>query len=150
MPKKISLIIAIFLLTFISLTAAFAASPLIAQVPLNPDLKPEFATDFNNIVDQSATGYGNYVLQIIAGSLIYIAGPLAVLMIAYAGWNYVNARGDQNKLEESKKTIIWASLGLAAIIISYSIVSNIISIILSTTNTVQPPPPPANLEEDRK
>jgi len=138
MQKKLFLIIATFILTFFSFSFALAASTLIAQVPLNPELKPEYATNFTNIADKSAAGYGNYVLQIVAGSLIYVAGPLAVLMIAFGGWSYVNARGDQTKLEEAKKTLIWASLGLAAIIISYTVVSNVINIILSTTNTVKP------------
>lgn len=149
MQKKLFLII---ILTFLSFNCALAASTFVAQVPLNPDLKPEHATNFTTIADKSAAGYGNFVLQLVAGSLIYIAGPLAVLMIAFGGWSYVNARGDQTKLEEAKKTLIWAALGLAAIIISYSVVSIVINLILGTTNTVQPASPPTNspaIEENK-
>ncbi len=111
---------------------AMGSSVLIAQVTLNPELQPKYATTFQISSDQSSAGLANYILQIIAGSLIYVAGPLGVLMIAVGGFLYVNARGDQTKLEEAKKTIIWAVVGLAAIMISYALVKTVIDTLLIT------------------
>lgn len=76
----------------------------------------------------------NVVLQLIAGSLIYLAGPVAILIIAVGGIQYITAHGDQNQLEGAKKTITWALIGLAIIIVSYAIVWNIINLLESTVS----------------
>ncbi len=118
----------------------------LAQVKLNPDLKPEFAPSFTVSGGGRAQG-ALVILQIIAGSLIYIAGPLAVLMIVWGGSGYVTSRGDQNAMDGAKKTITWAILGLLVIMISYVLVTNVIILVRSTgetpaTTTEQPSPAP--------
>lgn len=119
----------------------------LAQVKMDQNLKPEFAPTFN--VESSNRAQGAIViLQIIAGSLIYAAGPLAVLMIAVGGLRYVASHGDQNQMDGAKKTITYAVVGLALIIVSYSIVVSIITVVSQTgqatttqtgTQTTSPP-----------
>jgi flagellar basal body-associated protein FliL len=106
----------------------------IAQVTLEEDLRPPNATNFqlDTSSTQSRAAIGNIVLQLIAGSLIYAAGPFAVLMIAIGGFRYVISHGDQTQMDGAKKTITWAIIGLIVIILSYAIVTNIIKIASST------------------
>jgi hypothetical protein len=99
---------------------------------LDTQLKPQYAANIPASKGGSRADPINIVLQLIAGSLIYAAGPIAVLMIAIGGFRYVISRGDQNQMEGAKKTIMWAVIGLMIIIISYSIIISVISIIGET------------------
>ncbi len=132
MKKIIKKIFALSLISFILFVALPMAS--FAAVQENPELKPEFAADIINRAGSRANAV-NIILQLIAGSLIYAAGPLAVLMIAWGGSSYVTSHGDQTKMEAAKKTIMWAIFGLLIIVVSYAIVTNII-VIISTTGHV--------------
>lgn len=107
---------------------ASAKSDLFAQVSIQEDLKPQYAPSIES-KSGDRTAPVSIVLQLIAGSLIYVAGPLAVLMIAIGGLRYVTSRGDQNAMEEAKKTIMWAVIGLIVIILSFAIVTNVISVL---------------------
>lgn len=75
--------------------------------------------------------YGRFILQLIAGSLLYFAGPVAILFIAIGGTSYIIAHGKQESMEKAKKTITWAIIGLTVIIFSYAIIRAVISNILA-------------------
>lgn len=104
------------------------------QIP--PGLRPEGVTHIPIAAGpQGEAVIVNVILQLIAGSLIYLAGPLAILIIAFGGVQYITAHGDQNQLEGAKKTITWAIIGLCVIIVSYAIVWNIINIMETTISS---------------
>jgi hypothetical protein len=122
------------LLATISLALALIAANMPAAsavVEIDPNLHPEYAPV---VVIQGGTeaDYGNYFLQLIAGGLLYLAGPVAILFIAVSGFRYVTSHGDQTALEEAKKTLTWAIIGLVVVILSYAIVRVVIGIILQT------------------
>lgn len=110
-----------------------------AQVVMNPELKPEFAANITPPEGANRAGMINILLQLAAGALIYAAGPIAVLMIAVGGFRYVVARGDQTQMEEAKKTITWAIIGLFVIIVSWAIVTNVIATLQGTDIIEQRP-----------
>ncbi|MFC1750862.1 hypothetical protein ACFL2V_18880 [Pseudomonadota bacterium] len=128
-------------LTKILVIATFVllALPLIASaqgggtpgVHLDPSLQPTHAVNvqISGEGEQNQAVLVNIILQVIAGSLIYMAGPLAVLILAFGGVQYVTSHGDQNMMEGAKKTITWAIVGLGVIMVSYAIVWNIIRIL---------------------
>jgi hypothetical protein len=131
MMKKL-LLLNIFSILF-ALFLPFCAQ---AQVQLDPNLRPGYAANIEAPGGNRAA-VTNAILQLIAGGLIYAAGPMAVLIIAWGGLQYVTSHGDQTKMENAKKTIMWAIIGLLVIIISWAVVSNIITIIAETgTGTV--------------
>lgn len=76
------------------------------------------------------------ILQIIAGALLYFAAPIAIIMISFNAFNMVMFGAESEKLEQSKKGLTWAALGLLAIILSYSITRAIIGFVI---NAAQPP-----------
>jgi hypothetical protein len=124
-----------------------SVSPVSAQVTIDDTLHPQYAPVV--VIEgknKSAADYGNYFLQLIAGGLLYLAAPTAVLFIAISGFRYVTSRGDQNAIEEAKKTLEWAIIGLIVVIFSYAAVRIIISTVLSTptaTQTVTSPTAPS-------
>ncbi len=106
-----------------------------AQVKLDPTLKPDYLPNFTvNSTSQAGLGVG--ILQLLAGSLIYLAGPIAILMIAIGGLRYVVSHGEDNQMEGAKKTITWAIIGLLVIIVSWLLVRNVIRIVSQTGQAV--------------
>lgn len=63
---------------------------------------------------------------IINNILMPIGGVIAVLMIMYAGFLYVTARGNSTKIEAAHKALFWAVIG-AAILLGAWVISQAIS-----------------------
>lgn len=63
----------------------------------------------------------NYIISIIA--------IVAVVMIIYAGYLYVSSSGDEKKLGQAKSLILYAVIGLIVVVVSYSIVGFVNSLI---------------------
>ena len=61
-------------------------------------------------------------IQDVLGIMFGIAGALALLMITYAGVNYITSDGDPQKTSKAKYAIIVALVGLAIAIIGESLV----------------------------
>lgn len=125
--KKTLATIAILIFSIPCLVMA-SGNNLLAQVQLNPDLKPQYAAGIET-KDKTPTSTANYILQMLAGSLIYLAGPLGITFLAYGGLRYVTSHGDQTQMETAKKTITYAIVGLIVIVFSWAIVVNVITII---------------------
>lgn len=133
--KKLTTLFYLLIITA-ALTIPLCNNFAFAQVVINPDLRPTNAvympvskTGTSETAMSSAANVANTILQLIAGSLIYAAGPLAVLMIAVGGFRYVISHGDQTQMEAAKKNITWAIIGLFVIMVSWIIVSSIIRIL---------------------
>jgi len=65
---------------------------------------------------------------VIVTVLFGIAGALAVGMIIYAGIKMTMSQGDSSKVEQEKKTITYAVIGLIVVIASYAIVRLIVEV----------------------
>lgn len=104
-------------------------STLFAAVTLPDDLKPTYAPDVKIVEGGNEASYVNYFLQLLAGSLLYLAAPVAVLIIAVSGLRYVISHGDDGQIENAKKTLMFAVIGLVAIMLSFAIVQAVIRIL---------------------
>lgn len=120
----------------ILVTLGTASPAAIAAVELDPNLHPEYAPVVV-LKGGNEADYGNYFLQLIAGGLLYLAGPTAILIIAISGLRYVTSHGDENAMEGAKKTLEWAIIGLIVIILSYSVIRVVITTVLQTASTNQ-------------
>lgn len=56
-----------------------------------------------------------------------IAGGIALIVIALAGFRFVIANGDPQSIAKAKNTIIYASLGLIICLVGYSIITFVIN-----------------------
>ena len=74
------------------------------------------------------------ILQIISGALLYFAAPVAVIMIAAAGWSMIAGGAETDKVDQAKKNLTWSVVGLAIIILSYSLVRAVINFILQAAD----------------
>jgi hypothetical protein len=51
------------------------------------------------------------LLTTVLNSLIYILFPIIVLMIVYTGFLFVSAQGNESKLSEAKRALVWTVIG---------------------------------------
>jgi len=58
------------------------------------------------------------LLDRIASYLIALAIPVASLAIAYGAWQMMASEGNVEKIEEAKRTIRWAIIGLIIVILA--------------------------------
>lgn len=100
-----------------------------ARLGLPEELRPDNAPTIkieNKDKPGNEADYGNFILQLLAGSLLYLAGPLAILFIAFGGSSYITAHGKQEQMEKAKKTIMYAIIGLLVVVFSYIIIQAVI------------------------
>ena len=55
-----------------------------------------------DIVSQTGTILGG-----IANLMLYFAGPVAIFMIVYAGWQIITANGQEEKLKKGKRLLVY-------------------------------------------
>lgn len=75
----------------------------------------------------------NEILQFAINLILYASGSVAVFFLVLGGVRYITSFGDQEMMDGAKKTIKYAVIGLMAIILSYAIVTNVISLIYRST-----------------
>lgn len=144
MIKKISttiLLTIILSLTF-CMSSAFAFKIDDSYAPDNTPFTDNDTFDFKSENAETAT---IKLLQMIAGALLFFAAPLAVIMIAWAALDMVIGGAESEKLEQSKKHLTWTIIGLILIIISYSAVRFVLTIVVdadipASTAAGQPAP----------
>ncbi len=88
------------------------------------DINQKVAEQVKNADDEQAAAVSavNIVIQYVANLLLFVAAPLAVLFIARAGSDYAFAMGDETKVENAKRELTWALLGLLLVMFAYLIV----------------------------
>jgi type IV secretory pathway VirB2 component (pilin) len=69
------------------------------------------------------------IIIIILGTL----GTIFVILIIIAGFQWMTASGDSEKVDEAKDRIKNSVIGIVIILASYAIVNFVIKVILSTT-----------------
>lgn len=128
----------IFLLTICLFLIGIWTPAALAQQGYGIPVKPELAP-LTDIATGSSEASLNVVLQIIAGGLIYIAAPIAILMIAFYGLRLSGSFAGQEDIDGAKKGVQWAIAGLVIIMLSVVIVRFVLTTVISTDqpNAVQ-------------
>lgn len=82
---------------------------------------------FTNVHAISMIGYDNETVGDIAEKIIawilLFAGAVAVLFIIWGGFLYVTSAGNKDRIEQAKKTLTYAIVGLIVIILARFIVN---------------------------
>ena len=120
MNKKIFIAVFIIFLFVFSFNFVFADTPgdtggggLSLKNPLGSN------TDPRDII-------GNVIKAILG-----IVGSLALLSFIFGGFLWVTSAGNEEKIKKGKDIILWSSLGLAIIFLSYAMVNFVIKAITS-------------------
>lgn len=58
----------------------------------------------------------------IINDLLLLAGPIAVIMIVYAGYLFVTAADNQEQVKKAKATVKYAVIGIAVLVLSKALI----------------------------
>lgn len=109
------------------------------------DLFGEDGIIFNNLKSAlTAAGYtdeqqGRTVDEIaidILTAALSVFGIIFFTLLLYGGWLWMTAGGNQERIDQSKKTLKWAAIGIAIVIASLVIGRFIINSILKATGAI--------------
>lgn len=82
------------------------------------------------LIDQKKAGLPNpgskNVIQILLTDLFIIVGALAFLMLVVAGFRYILARGNPEKITQARNMIMYSLIGLAIVVLASTIVNFVI------------------------
>lgn len=79
------------------------------------------------------------IAQVIKAALLLV-GVIAVGFIVYGGFRYIISRGDEKEVEQAKKTITYAVIGIVVIGLAYAIVAFVVSGVFGTAIQTEEPP----------
>jgi hypothetical protein len=124
--KKINLAIVVILLAF------FIGHVCLAGLFINDDVTTEINNQTGNTSDNAGyvdTGDSGFItmLQIVVNTFLGLVGILLLIYMLYAGYNWMTARGDEEKVTKAKDTITRVIIGAVIIIASYAISVFVIS-----------------------
>ena len=74
------------------------------------------------------------IMNIVIRVLSLLAIIFIILMI-YAGYSWMTARGNEEQVEKAKKTMVRATIGLGIIMASLTITFFVLKLFMSSTNT---------------
>jgi hypothetical protein len=69
----------------------------------------------------------NGVFSIVANTLIFLVGAVAVIYLIIGGLRYVVSSGDSKAVESAKNTILYAIIGIVVAVISFALVQFVIN-----------------------
>ena len=75
----------------------------------------------------------NLVIGRLVQALLGIVGALALLMFVWGGFQWLTSMGAPDKVKKGKDTLIWATIGIAVIIMAYTLVKAVVSALESGT-----------------
>jgi hypothetical protein len=75
----------------------------------------------------------NGVFSIVANTLIFLVGAVAVIYLIIGGLRYVVSSGDSKAVESAKNTILYAIIGIVVAVISFALVSFVINALNKAT-----------------
>lgn len=67
------------------------------------------------------------IFQVISNVLIFLVGAIAVIYLIIGGLRYVTSGGDSKAVTAAKDTILYAIIGIVVAVISYALVTFVIS-----------------------
>ena len=85
------------------------------------------------------------VLDRIINFMIILAGPIAVLMLVYAGYLFVVGGGSEEKVKTAKRIILGVVIGISILVLSKALVYVTCNVLGTSCATAAAPatPPPA-------
>ena len=91
------------------------------------------ATEYLNTLSDIGVGTNQDLMDIIKGTLntvIALAGVVCVVMMIVAGYSYITAAGDENKVKKASQTLTWAIVGLVVCFVAIVLVNFIMNDVL--------------------
>jgi len=135
MNKKITTKAAIAIVLLANLVSqgvlvAYADGNLVTP---KPDLLPGPLQSTQESAAGVRTWFANKILPAWTQGIVGFVAMIAFAMLIYSGIRYLTAYGNEEAAQSAKKVIIYSLVGLLLALFSYTIVSIIVNIDLSTS-----------------
>lgn len=114
------------LITLLLLFSLFIGGEVLAASSLQEQAGNAMGTFGNESYGHEDAPYLPAVIGRIISVVLAVLAVVMVVLIILAGVKYMTAEGDKTKLEEAKKTITNAILGLVICVTAYSITSFVV------------------------
>lgn len=75
----------------------------------------------------------NLVIGRLVQALLGVVGALALLMFVWGGFQWLTSMGSPDKVKKGKDTLIWAAIGIAIIMMAYTLVRAVVTALQSGT-----------------
>jgi len=108
---------------FVLMLSFFFATNFCLAALLNPTLKEKINTQANSsaAISYETTGNIYSLVQIIINAFLSIIGVLLLVYLLTAGYKWMTAHGEEEKVTEAKDTIKRAIVGTIIIVAAYAI-----------------------------
>ncbi|MFA7365039.1 MAG: hypothetical protein WCZ12_01605 [Patescibacteria group bacterium] len=117
--KKIITLLFVFLFLFqISPVLATSSGWGLDDVVNRPDLQGAFNVED---VREGADSYLTSRIGIVIGAILSFIGVIFMVLIVYAGFSWMTARGNDQQVEKAKNLIFRAIIGLIIVLAAYAI-----------------------------
>jgi hypothetical protein len=88
-------------------------------------------SDLPSALSGNALGEGGSLrgaIQSVLNFVLFFLGLIATGFIIYGGFLFITSAGDEGQAGEAKKLIVYAAIGIVVILVSFALVSSLISI----------------------
>ena len=119
MKIKFKKLIFIFAAFALFLSAGFCQAAFLREGVPNKIRSQTESTGRAGGYELSGDVYG--LAQIVINAFLSIVGVLLLIYLLYAGYHWMTARGEEEKVEKAKDTITRAIIGLIIIVAAYAI-----------------------------
>lgn len=134
MKKRLFFLISLAMLTNL---LSFSFAPLNVQAAedeignlIEGQLEPIGDIYGNPDVDENTFAEAiSKIIKIVLGFL----GVIFIILIIYAGFNWMTSAGNEEKIEKAKKTMVAAVIGVAIVLMAYAITYFVIDSLLEAT-----------------
>lgn len=123
------------LLTILAIISLLAATSLaFARIQLDSNFRSDYspAPTSLNVSAGNGSEFLVWLLQTIAGAILTIAAPVAVIIIAISGFMYTTSHGETAMMDKAKKNLQRAIIGLLIVIFSWVIIKTAITLVIET------------------
>jgi len=98
------------------------------------NLKDAFGTKLEEVAGSSGAGYDTNdavdaysIISLAITTALSLLGVIFLVLMIYAGYNWMTARGEEEKVTKAKDTIMRAIIGLIIVVAAYAISTFVIS-----------------------
>lgn len=114
--KKLNLVICLILISFLFTNFCYAA---FLKSDVNEKIKEQSETAGSFGYETSGNVLG--LVQVVINAFLSLIGVLLLAYLLYAGYYWMTARGDEEKVTKAKDTIQRAIIGIIIIVAAYAI-----------------------------
>ena len=105
---------------------AYSALPAFAQTVIDPC--PQGDSNFSPLCSKFHAGDIGHIISTIITFMLVAAVIIALFYLIYGGIRWITSGGDKGKVEEARKHIIAAIIGLIVAFVAYFILQIILSV----------------------